>query len=83
MVSESDAGKEALYIQGDGRIDMAYCVFDNDGAVGDVALLNGNGKKGKWIDVTLKNSVENKSGLRIEDNATLSMEKVRIKKNVS
>ena len=52
---------------------MAYCVLDNEGGDGDVAKLSGNGMKGKWRDVVLKNAPNNCNGLKMEDSAAIEL----------
>lgn len=78
MASEKGVGKEVFRMEGRGKIDMAYCVLDNEGGNENVALVSGNGHKGTWYDVSIKNSTQNKCGLRIEGDTILTLEKVSI-----
>jgi len=81
MASESIAGMEILSVEGDGRVDMAYCVLDNEGGDGNTAKITGSGFKGKWDDVLIKNANANNNGVRIEGKAILQLKKCEIKNN--
>jgi len=76
MASGTSAGKEILRVEGNGQIDMAYCVLDNEGGDGDVVRLRGTGMKGKWLDVVLKNASGEFNGLKIEDSAGIELVEV-------
>ena len=83
MASEKSIGKEILRVEGKGKIDMAFCVFDNEGGTGNVTKLSGQGSKGKWHDILIKNASVGKSGLLIDENSTLLMDQVRAKCYIS
>jgi len=83
--SEALKVSDLLQINFGGKLNMAHCVFDNQGIEGNVAVIHGNGSCGKWEDVCLrgggKGSASKGVGLSMNSNCSLDLSKCEISNN--
>ena len=63
---------ESLRVTCGAKLDMTSCVLDNDGCLGNVALLKGS-SKGCWKDVEIRGSGQQGCGVAIYDNSHLEL----------
>ena len=66
--------EELLRVEGNGRLGMVQCVFDNDGSSGDVVKLTGEGLKGHWESCLFQNGVR---GITLCQRSRLEIAQVR------
>jgi len=63
---------QILRIEG-GRLNMYNCVFDNRGSAGNCVLVSGNNAGGSWEKASIKGGSHNKSGLLVENGASIEL----------
>lgn len=66
-----------LNVTGIGRVDISNCVFDNNNmSEASVTKLSGNGSKGSWRDVHIRNG--GLHGIEMDGKITLDLKKVSL-----
>lgn len=63
-----------LNVTGIGRVDISNCVFNYDKCEGSVIMLSGNGSKGVWSAIHIRNGGSH--GVEAEGNISLQLKKV-------
>ena len=71
---------EILRVHSGGRVDMGECVLDNEGSEGSVAVVNGTGSTGQWLNTQIRGS-DAGAGVLIESGGSLDLRKCTISNN--
>jgi len=70
--------REIIIVEDGARLDVAHCVFSNEGNTGDVVSLMGKGNKGRWNFVVMKGAGGQGCGLSLQKEASVFISEVRL-----